>query len=101
MILLFKHTLFVISGLANTVYLCLHHPWVPCRTTFHNMVMCLFFRFVTFWGGFFFVGRFMTYVVISWSEKILLLLLQIVSPFAGRLCHVVSAFVKRLNVVIN
>ena len=51
-----------------------------------------------FW---YFIGRVMAYVVVFWSEKILLLLLQIVSPFAGRLCHVVNAFVKRLNVVIN
>jgi hypothetical protein len=39
--------------------------------------------------------------VISWSEKMLLLVLQIVIPFAGRLCHALSAFVKRLYVVIN
>jgi len=57
MILHFKHTLFVISGHANTVYLCLHHPWVPCRTTFHSMVMCLFFRFVKFF--LYFVSRVM------------------------------------------
>jgi hypothetical protein len=32
----------------------------------------------------YFVGRVVAYGVISWSEKILLLLLQIVSPFTGR-----------------
>jgi hypothetical protein len=95
MILHFKHTLFVISGHANTVYHCLQHPWMPCRTIFHNMVMCLFFRFVKCF--LYFVGRVVAYGVISWSKKILLLLLQIVSPFAGRSCHVV----KRLNIVVN
>ena len=63
------------------------------------MVMYLFFRFVKF--VLYLVGRFMAYEVISWSEKILLLLLQIVSPFAGKLCQVLSHFVERLCVLTN